>query len=709
MTTSSSTDRRRPQGRILFGLLLACVAVYLAWRNIGVHPVVFADEWYYSKMARLQPLAEAIVPSYLYLWLFGASSGCGPGFLDCVRGGNIALYLAATPFIYLSARRFTGSRWAAAIALLATLAPLNIYTLFFMPEASYYFGFCVLSWVLLGWQARSPWQTAAAAGAVLGIMSQVKVHALFLVPSLCLYLVYASWHAGSAGNWRWLARGLGMAVLAAALTVGAKFALGFVLAGEAGLSLLGPFYSASSGGGGDPAARLAATLISTRGHLMALAVLLALPLALLLHGLCRDALRRRGAPGNPLLVYALLMLGAGAGMTVVYAGTIAHVGHNEALRLHMRYYSFTFPLLWMVTAAALHVRADAAPAVDGGRRPWLRWAIAALLALLLVAAAFLLPGYVMNMVDGPDIAAVRPGHATGYAVLLLQLAVLLCWAAGRWNAPRLFLLLVLPLTLVLGQGASVMFTNYYRIDKPGDRAGLLARQIVPANERDQITVVCVDPQQLMRAQFHIDHPDSRAIFMEGHFPIEEYQLPLDQKWMLVIGEHPLPPSVEIVHRDPEFALARLPAPAPVLARISVATPDPAVATRLEGMSGNEGWGRWSDGERVTIHLARPLPRRAGIMLRARAFGDNATLPFRLEVGGPGQTVSKEFRIGGGIQTVGLHLDTDGNARSITIVVPHPVTPASLGQGADARRLGIALEEVTITGEAPAATPAKAAP
>jgi phosphoglycerol transferase len=397
------------------------------------------------------------------------------------------------------------------------------------------------------------------------------------------------------------------------------------------------------------------------------------------------------------------MLGAGAGMTVVYAGTIAHVGHNEALRLHMRYYSFTFPLLWMVAAAAVHAGHDAGPA--NGRRPWLRWAIAAPLALLLVAAAFLLPDYVMNMVDGPDIAAVRPGHATGYAVLLLQLAVLLCWAAGRWNAPRLFLLVVLPFTLVLGQGASVMFTNYYRIDKPGDRAGLLARQIVPANERDQITVVCVDAQQLMRAQFHIDHPDSRAIFMEGHFPIEEYQLPLDQKWMLVIGEHPLPPSVEIVHRDPEFALARLPAPAPVLARISVATPDPALVTKLEGMSGNEGWGRWSDGERVAIHLARPLPRRAGIMLRARAFGDNATLPFRLEVGGPGQTVSKEFRIGGGVQTVGLHLDTDGNARSITIVVPHPVTPASLGQGTDARRLGIALEEVTITGTAPSTTPA----
>jgi len=716
--TSSSFDRKRLLLRAVPGLLLAFVAGYLAWRNFGVHPVVFADEWYYSKMVRLQPLAEAIVPSYLYLWLFGASSSCGAGFLDCVRAGNIAFYLAGAPFLYLTARRFTGVRWAAAIALLSTLAPLNIYTLFFMPEATYYFGFCVLSWVLLALPGRTLWQVAALAGAVLGTMSLVKVHALFLLPSLCLYLLYAGWHGGDPSSRRWLARGLGAALLAGVLTVAIKFALGYLLAGDAGLSLLGPFYSASSGGGADPAARLAATLVSTRGHLMALALLLGLPLALLLHGLCSDALRRRGAPVNPLLVYAFLMLGAGAGMTVVYAGTIAHVGHNEALRLHMRYYSFTFPLLWMVTAAAIAGARSAHPEQrhpeqrDAAvRRPWLRWSIAAPVTLLLVIGGFQLPGYVMNMVDGPDIAALQPGHTAGYVVLALQLAVLLAWAARRWNAPRLFMLVVLPVTLVLGQGASVMFTNYYRIDKAGDRAGLLARQMVPANERGQMTIVCVDPQQLMRAQFHIDHPDTRPMYMEGHFPIEEYQLPLDQKWILVIGEHALPPSVKIVHRGPDFALGRLPAPAPIVARVSLQTLDPAVVTAVDGMSGPEGWGRWSDSERVTLHFARPLPRHVGMMLRGRAFDVNATLPFRLEVGTGATMVSKEFRLGGAPQSIGLQFETDGNARSVTIAVPRPISPAELGSGTDQRRLGLSLEEVIITAVGPtaAAMPAPTQP
>ena len=59
----------------------------------------------------------------------------------------------------------------------------NVYTAYFMPESTYYFGFAVLSWIALtrgqwGWARR-----ALATGAVLGLMSLVKVHALFLLPA----------------------------------------------------------------------------------------------------------------------------------------------------------------------------------------------------------------------------------------------------------------------------------------------------------------------------------------------------------------------------------------------------------------------------------------------------------------------------------------------------------------------------------------------
>jgi len=694
--TLLSPDRQRLLRRAAPALLLLFMAAYLALRNAGVYPVVFADEWNYSKMARLQPLGDAMVPSYLYLWLFGASSACGDGFLGCVRAGNIALYLAAAPLLYFTALRYTGARPAAVIALLSTLAPMNVYTLFFMPEASYYLGFCVLSWILLTWPARSAYKPAAA-GVVLGALSLVKVHALFLLPPTCLYLLYASWQAGG----RWLLRGLGGAVLVGMLTAGVKFALGYLLAGPAGLSLLGPFYASSAGSGADPAARMAATLVNARGHLMALVVLLGLPLALVLHGLCsnglRNELRNTGTPGAPLQVYVLLMLGASVGMTAVYAGTIAHLADNEALRLHLRYYNFTFPLLWMVAAAAI------GSGDSGGRArlPWLRWAIALPLALLLAASLFLLPGYVLNMVDGPDIAAVMPGRAVGYVIVALQLALLLLWAAGRANAPRLFLAVFLPLTLILGQGASVMFAAHYRLDRVGDRAGLATRQLVPPGERGQITLAGAEERQLLRAQFHIDHPGSRLMVLDTGAPFRPSQ-PDEQKWTLVIGEHALPPDARVAHRGDGFTLLRRRDPAPLLVHVLLSAPDdPQVVAGIDGLAGIEHWGRWSSGERVTIRLARPLPRRFTVRLRGHAFGVNADLPFLLQVGAPDQVSGKEFRLGSASQWVSLDFDTDVNARDIAILVPRPLSPAELGQGSDLRRLGIALEEVIVTAPQPA--------
>ena len=685
--TFPTLDLRHPRARIAFGLLLAGAIAYLATRNIGIHPIIFADEWYYSKMARLMPLAEALVPSYLYLWLFSASTACGPDFLECVRAGNLLFYAGAAPFLYLTARRYLDGAWPAAIALLSLLAPLNIYTVFFMPEATYYFGFCVLSWAMLAHPDRPLLRQGLAGGAILGLMSLVKVHALFILPALCLYLVYASWHAHGA----WFLRAMVAAAVAVALTFAIKFGLGYLLAGDAALSILGSFYggASSAGSGRSLASLLAPGFVSFRGHLMALAMLLGLPLAILLLGVCTQVVRKRGEPGNPLLVYTFLMLGAAAGMTVVYAATVAHVGNNEGLRLHMRYYSFTFPLLWIVAALAMRR--------DPGGPQWLRWTLAATLAAVLAFAFVKLRTYVIIAIDAPDLAALRADSRIGAAALAaplaLQLALLALWAVRGQRAARLFMLVFLPLSLLIGQLGVASFLDAYRAPSVGDRAGKLVRQMVPPGERGLVTVANVDMQQIMRAQFHIDNPDTRIMQMDGHVPLEEYNLPLDQRWLLVMGPHALPASADVAYRDPEFVLLRLPPPSAEVARIRLSQPDdPAVVESFEGLSGAEPWGRWSDGERVTLRFTRPLPRKVGVMLSGHAFGDNATLPFRMRIG----SVEKEFRLGAGVQAISLRFDTDGAQRAIEITVPHPVSPAALGQGVDTRRLGIALGEVVVT-------------
>jgi len=46
---------------------LCVLFMLLYFRNSGLYPIVFTDEWVYSKGARLTTLAEATAPSYLEL------------------------------------------------------------------------------------------------------------------------------------------------------------------------------------------------------------------------------------------------------------------------------------------------------------------------------------------------------------------------------------------------------------------------------------------------------------------------------------------------------------------------------------------------------------------------------------------------------------------------------------------------------------------
>jgi len=701
---------RRHAWEIALLTALAAIGWFLFQRNHGLYPSIFADEWYYSKMARLEPFDGALVPSWLYLWLARALSAAGGAhFLEAIRLGNLALLLGAAPLLYATARRFAAKPFAFAIAVGSTLAPLNLYTAYFMPEATYYFGFCLLSWTVL---TRQRWRwapRAMAAGAIVGAMSLVKVHALFLLPGLCLFLAYALWIQGAdvRGPVRMrAARALGVAALAAACALVVKFGLGWLIAGEAGLHLFGQFYGrAASTATGSAFDLLRPALTSGKAHLATLALLSALPLAVTAHQVWTRVLRRTAyhagsgsgavtgaGAGDPglLALYVLLMLGAAAGLTVLYTASLEFLGRDELMRVHLRYYSFAFPLLWLVAAGSADTRA-----------PMLRWALALGLCALLWQAMTTLPDYRLLMVDGPDIVSIDLAHPAAKALALLQGALLLGWAAGRRAARPLFVFVALPATLVAGQvriGAELRLQQH---PSAADLGGQAALRLTPRPERGAIVVAGDNPQFVMRAQFQIDEPGSRALMLpQGGGALGDDLLPAEAGWLLMLSPNPLPPRARLVasgdgYRLLEFGARKTGLDGREVGRIALddtfGTAPDALLERIEGFSHGEPWGRWSIGKQVTLHFGRALPRHAGIVLEGQSYGVNATLPFVARAG-QAQTT---FRIGGTRQRVVLRLDTDGVARSLVIEVPQPQSPAELGNPADARPLGIGLARIAI--------------
>ena len=187
-------------------------------------------------------------------------------------------------------------------------------------------------------------------------------------------------------------------------------------------------------------------------------------------------------------------------------------------------------------------------------------------------------------------------------------------------------------------------------------------------------------------------------------PIADYLVPISKKWLVLLGhQNQLPDSLTPVLSTPHYKVVRLPEPDFPVGRLHLsAQPDPQFITGMEGLSQVEAWGRWSDAKKVVIHFAQPLPRRVGVVLNARAFDVNATLPFTAHVDG----VQKEFRVGWHLQEIGLHFDTDGTARTLVIDVPQPVSPAERGTPGDERKLGIGIAEITITDGTPPAQAAR---
>lgn len=152
-------------------LYFAAVVLFLTFlfRNCGLYPVVFADEYYYSKFSRLLPLRYSPLPDYLYLLIYRLTNICGDGFLNCARILNALFFIAAMPFIYLTTRRVSTKRIASLVALLAVLGPINSYTAYYMPEALYFFAFWLLTWFILRLDNTSDLRSWCFAGILLGL------------------------------------------------------------------------------------------------------------------------------------------------------------------------------------------------------------------------------------------------------------------------------------------------------------------------------------------------------------------------------------------------------------------------------------------------------------------------------------------------------------------------------------------------------------
>lgn len=158
---------------------------------------------------------------------------------------------------------------------------------------------------------------------------------------------------------------------------------------------------------------------------------------------------------------------------------------------------------------------------------------------------------------------------------------------------------------------------------------------------------------------------------------------------------------------PEKAAAPLAASAPSAAETQAIAPEslkqpirfaaealPSFVKRTYGIGKAETFGRWSTGKLAIIELNGTLPPKFDLELVAGGFGPNVGAKARIIIG----AMAKDVVISGDVGAASNHVvsfDGIGAESIIAIEVAVPTSPAELGKGDDARKLGLALVSITI--------------
>ena len=668
------------------GFVIALFTLFLLLRNAGPLPTVMGDEWHYSAFSRLINLRSSPDPDYLYLALFRVATRCGGGYLQCARVLNTAWFVFGAGFIFLLARQFLSATVATLIAIVAIASPINVYTAYFMPESMYFAGFWALSWFISRHYKEGVSYYSVGAGILLALLSLVKPHALFLLPGLVVFITYKSYVNSKE---RFLAKAATTSASFVLTSLVVKLAGGYLLAGKAGLTLLGHRYT-SMASDSDHVHHLIQTLALSATvlwhHSIALVLLFGTPFCILLGRVFSRSRWENGTRGKALSLEMLTLsaivplLAATCGFTVVAVGS----GPYESLtRLHMRYYDFTFPFLFIIAATAC------SPNESNEGRNFLKTAAGIAIGAIALYALIELPNlFSPSIADGPELFALTFRKVAFFALGACSFVSLLVWTINETKAAKLFLGLFTPLFLVASLASISYALRQRHIADDYDTAGQIARQFLNEDDRARLLVVGTSVPSLWRTLFYVDAAPATYLQLGDGAAFKASDVPSDRKWLLVIGKHESLANAAEVSSTGHYALLSL-------NNVDFTKPlPPQTIDRIEGVWAPEPWGTWSIGPHVSFVFHRPLPKRFTMRLTAAAFGPNMGKPFTVTVG----PQSKSFRLSATKTTVSLSFDNSNTNRTISIAVPQPTSPKALGIGGDERLLGLQLMKLQIVPE-----------
>jgi phosphoglycerol transferase len=511
-------------------LVLAVASAVSYWiltaRLVGVNVSVLIDEYSYVLDAHYRELSETRYPNHLFQLVFSATKTCGEDFYACARDFNAIFVVGSAIVLYFFAKYISGKRYlGAAAAAAGLLGSLGTYTAYFMPEAIFNFFMLLFFYGLIRYGNSRHILVWIGLGISLSVASLAKPHAFFVVPALVIFIFLWSRAANSKFLLLFAIR---VAVFLTSL-VGSKYLLGYLIAGEKGLSIFGLYGTIESATG-----LAATTLVQNSGldvigtswgqtMMMTMVLGVSLPVAVfgLLSSFSRDQVIFEAHRVRALVGISLLNMMA---VTALFEAWMTGL-----VWMHTRYYSYLIPLLVIGLIEAYR---------QAQVRDYQKLKIGVVgIYLVLAVVALVTAGipYGANWIDAPDFRTHIDNPVLSSMFIILSIGLAIAWIWETKKVMAVAIGITVASFVFSGSYISTFLQNSFGNDSSFDHLGRVLSDYLPQEELDRTVLVGDNSTTMERALFSARNGSATAVLAPATgFDIGE--LDPNVMWVVRVGE-----------------------------------------------------------------------------------------------------------------------------------------------------------------------------
>ncbi len=483
--------------------LLVILLVYLILRNLNLH-VTVADEALYSNFTRLIPFESLPVPNYLFFSIFKASTLCGGGadgyFLSCIKIFNVIFYSAATIFFFLACKKYISEKLALLASIYFALMPFNSYTAYFMPEILY----LLIFWVfILFFQNRDheKYVSSISIGFILGILSLVKPHSLFI---LAAYFIYLCSEFINSDKKYFYVRSF---ITCIATFFAIKFLFSFLVAGKSGLVIFGSNYNKVTPDFLSLSYKEYLNLITLffqafAYNWLSIFTIYSFPLLVLTAHIFYAKKNTKENEHLKDFRFYFILLFVLVFITSLFSASIIAFGsdmYGSISRVYFRYYSFCFPLLIFFVFGLKNYR-------DNLFTFNFKVILGSLfLCLFLYSFHLHLNYYQQDLVDSPDLLSLSKSRKIYLIFSLGQIFSIIFWIFKERLGCKFYSFLVFPFYIITTSAAIDQTMNIRSASDAFDRTFFYIQKNLSKQEAADVQFVTDNPGYIIRSSIYNDY------------------------------------------------------------------------------------------------------------------------------------------------------------------------------------------------------------